>query len=296
MSNALSRREFIAGTTAFAGTFSLLAPQTFAAEGSSPAASGLDFPLVDYHAHLDEVITLEKALELSKERGVKFGIVEHAGTKENKYRNLISDDAGMKRYLAMLEGKPVYKGIQAEGLDWPTCFSKEVVAQLDYVLSDALTFPEKDGRRVELWRPSVKIEDKQDFMDRYTDFNVQVIAREPIDIIANPTFLPNVLQSQHDALWTPARMKKIIDAAVKYNVAIEINSNYRLPRLNFLKLAKEAGARFSFGSNIHGLDVGKLDYCTEMAKALGLKRADIFSPAPPGKKPIEIRKLEGPAK
>jgi histidinol phosphatase-like PHP family hydrolase len=290
MSNSISRRGFLAGAMAGAGAFSVAHKKTSAGEGLVSKGIEGDISLVDYHVHLDQVVTLEKALQLSKERGVKFGIVEHAGTKENKYANLISDDEGMKRYIAMLEGKPVCKGIQAEGLDWLTCFSKEVVAQLDFVLSDALTFPEKDGKRVELWR-TVKIEDKQDFMDRYTDFNVQVIAREPIDILANPTFLPNVLKAEHDALWTPARMKKIIDAAVKHNVAIEINSNYRLPRVAFLKMAKQDGARFSFGSNIHGLDVGKLDYCVEVVKELGLKREDIFTPAPAGKKPIEIRKF-----
>jgi histidinol phosphatase-like PHP family hydrolase len=289
MNKQISRRGFLAGAASVAGAFAMVPEKAFGQAGLDSKGKELDFPLVDYHVHLDQVVTLEKALQLSKERGVKFGIVEHAGTKENRYPNLISDDEGMKRYVAMLAGKPVYRGIQAEGLDWPTCFSKEVVAQLDYVLSDALTFPEKDGRRVELWRPSVKIEDKQDFMDRYTDFNVQVIAREPIDILANPTLLPNVLKDEHDALWTPARMEKIIEAAVKHRVAIEINSNYRLPRPAFLKLAKKAGVKFSFGSNIHGLDVGKLDYCVEMAKELGLKRADIFTPAPPGEKPIQRR-------
>jgi len=291
MSKPIARRRFLGGVAAMAAASPALLRSSFAGESPAAQGEGLDFPLVDYHVHLDQVVTLEKALELSSQRGVKFGIVEHAGSKENQYANLISDDEGMKRYLARLEGKPVYKGIQAEGLNWPTCFSKEVVARLDYVLSDALTFPEKDGQRVELWKMGVKIEDKQDFMDRYTDFNVAVIAREPIDIIANPTFLPALLQKEFDELWTPARMEKIIAAAVKYNVAIEINSNYNLPRPAFLKMAKQAGAKFSFGSNIHGLGVGQLDYCVEMAKALGLKRADIFTPAPPGKKPIEIRKF-----
>lgn len=259
--------------------------------GMPAGSNALDFPLVDYHVHLDSVVTLEKAVALSKERGVKFGIVEHAGSKENKYAGLLSTDEDLKRYIAMLEGKPVYKGIQAEGLDWMHCFSKETVAQLDYVLSDALTFPEKDGRRVELWRPWVKVDDKQDFMDRYTEFNVQVMAQEPIDILANPTFLPGCIAGDYDALWTPERMKKIIDAAVKYGVAIEINSRYRLPSLSFLKMARQAGARFSFGSNIHGLDVGKRDYCLEMAQELGLNRRHIFTPAPAGKKPVQVRKF-----
>lgn len=283
MAKRFSRRSLLAGIGS-AGTLSRL-------NGARSVAAGDAIQLVDYHVHLDDVVTLEKALQLSKERGVRFGIVEHAGTKANRYPGLLSTDEDMKRYLAMLEGKPVLRGIQAEGLDWMTCFSKEVVAQLDYVLSDALTFPEKDGRRVELWRPSVRVEDKQDFMDRYTEFNVQVIAREPLDILANPTFLPDCIVKEYDALWTPARMKKIIAAAVRYNVAIEINSRYRLPSMAFLKLARKAGARFSYGSNIHGLDVGKLDYCLEAAKELGLKREEVFTPAPRGRKPIEIRRF-----
>ena len=48
-------------------------------------------------------------------------------------------------------GKGVYKGVQAEWTDWMTCFSPEVLAQLDYVLTDAMTFPGKDGQRVKLW-------------------------------------------------------------------------------------------------------------------------------------------------
>ena len=91
-------------------------------------------------------------VERSRETGVKFGIVEHAGTKANRYPHLISNDEQMTAYLAKLEGKPVLRGIQAEGVDWMTCFSKETLAKLDYVLSDALTLPEKNGSRTEIWR------------------------------------------------------------------------------------------------------------------------------------------------
>jgi hypothetical protein len=39
------------------------------------------------------------------------------------------------------------------------------------------------------------------------------------------------------------------------------------------------------------LDVGKLDYCVETIKKLGLTKKEIFTPAPRGKKPIEIRRF-----
>jgi histidinol phosphatase-like PHP family hydrolase len=84
-------------------------------------------------------------------------------------------------------------------------------------------------------------------------------------------------------------MEKIIEAAARYQVAIEINSRYRLPSEEFLKLAHKAGVKFSFGSNIHGPDVGRPDYCLGMADKLGLGPRDLFEPAPAGAKPIQRR-------
>ena len=116
------------------------------------------------------------------------------------------------------------------------------------------------------------------------------MAREPLDILANTSWLPAPLAAQWEVYWTPARSQKVIAAALKYGVALEISSSYHLPKLPFLKLAKAAGAKFSFGSNGRYPNMGKLDYCLEMVKALGLTRADIFTPAPPGKKAVERRK------
>jgi len=248
--------------------------------------------LVDYHAHIDAVGTLEALLEISRSKGVKFGVVEHAGDrKQHRYRGLLANDQELNGYLARLEGKACFKGIQAEGLDWMKCFSRQAVARLDYVLSDALTFPEKDGTLVRLWTPEARIEDPQDFMERYTAFNVRVIETEPIDILANPLFLPAKIEHQAESLWTQERMQRIVRAAAAKRVAIEINARYRLPSPKFLKLARAAGVKFSFGSNAHGPDVGDLKYGREMVKELGLRRSDVFSPAPSGKKPIQVRAL-----
>jgi len=270
----------------------------FAGALLAAAARPAELPRVDYHVHLDERITLEAALEISRRRGVRFGIVEHAGRPELGYRGMLSRDEDLRRYLDLLAGKPVYRGIQAEGLDWTECFSPGLVAELDYVLTDALTVPRRvlsgDPREetplIKLWTPAAKsIEDPQGFMDRYAEFHVEVMRREPIDILANPTFLPAALEKDHAALWTRPRMEKIIEAARRYQVAIEINTRYRLPSETFLRLARKAGVKFSFGSNIHGPDVGRLDYALEMAEKLGLGPSDLFAPAPPGAKPIQRR-------
>jgi histidinol phosphatase-like PHP family hydrolase len=282
-----SRRQFLGATLSATGA--ALAAGRLQAADPPGKDTGLDFPLVDYHVHRDNT-TVDKLLEISRRRGVKFGIVEHAGGKENKYPIVLSNDDELKAYIASLDGKPVYKGVQAEWIDWMTFFSRDVIAQLDYVLTDAWTVRGPDGKRQKMWEGGFTVGEKQKFMDTFVDFHVEIMSTEPIDILANPTWLPGAITKEHDELWTTARMQKVIDAAVKYIVAIEINSQYRLPRMAFLKLAKEAGVKFSFGTNIRGPEVGKLDWSIDTAKKLGLTRKNMFTPAPPGKKPVERRK------
>jgi len=192
----------------------------------------------------------------------------------------MSNDDQLRAWVRSLDGKPVFKGMQAEHINWMSPFSKQAVAELDYVLSDALTMPDKSGALVKIYVPEFRCDDAQDFMDRYVDFHLEVLATEPLDILANPTFLPVVLQSQFDALWTERRMRIVIDAVVKHRVAIEINSRYRVPHLPFLQMAKAAGAKFSFGSNEHGAEkLGNIDYCVEMYRKLDLTMGHFFRPA-----------------
>ncbi len=290
MNNLISRRSFLRRSTAVCAT--AVMPGQLIAAASEPAEVSLDFPLMDLHVHLDNS-TIEKVLDLPAARNVKFGIVEHAGTKENKYPVVLSNDAELKARNATLEGKPVFKGIQAEWTDWMGCFSREALAQLDFVLTDAMTFPGKDGQRVKLWEPRVEervdMRDKEEFMDRYVDWHVEILSKQPIDILANVSWLPAPLADDYEKYWTAARMQKVIEAAVKFRVAIEISSSFKLPRLSFLRAARAAGAKFCFGSNGRYPAMGRLDYSVQMAKELGLKRPDIFTPAADGEKAIQRR-------
>ena len=147
-SPSVSRRWFLGGSTAALAAATLAG--TRASEERPAVGTDEAMPLVDLHAHLDNS-SIDPVVRLARQRGVRLGIVEHAGTKENKYPVVLSSDDELKAYLKMLDGKGVYKGVQAEWTDWMTCFSPAVLAQLDYVLTDAMTFPGRDGRRVKLW-------------------------------------------------------------------------------------------------------------------------------------------------
>jgi hypothetical protein len=265
----------------------------FVADGQIPAADAksdkpgplpvIDFPLVDYHVHLKGGLTLDEAIEISKKNGVKFGIAQNCGLGFP-----VTDDEGARRFIKELRNKPVYVGMQAEGREWLKLFSKEVIVEFDYVLTDALTFTDNDSRRTRLWmKDEVHIDDKQAFMDMYVDKIVSIISNEPIDIFANATFLPEVIAAEYDTLWTKERAGKVIDAAVKNKVAIEINARYHIPSPAFIRQAKKAGAKFSLGTNNGDKELGNLEYCRRMIKECDLKEKDFFTPKPPGQKPVQ---------
>ena len=235
-----------------------------------------NFPVVDYHVHLKTGLTLEQALAQSRRDGIAYGIAFNGGLF-----NPVTDDAGAIRFYESLRGKPCFCAMQAEGREWTGMFSRKTVALFDYVFTDAMTWTDNRGKRLRLWIPEElgTIPDAQEFMDTLVTRAVGILENEPIDIYANPTFLPPALATDYDRLWTEARMKRVIDAAVGHHVAIELNDRYKIPSPAFVKLAKAAGCKFSFGSNNTGpSDLRRSEYGLKMVQECRLSWQDFFVP------------------
>jgi hypothetical protein len=234
-----------------------------------------NFPVINLHTHLKGGLTLEEALAQSRVTGVFFGLAVNCGLNF-----AVTNDACVKAALEPFKGQPVFVGMQAEGREWVKMFSREAISQFDYVITDAMTIVDDLGRRMRLWINDEvpRIEDKQAFMDMLVDRTVKILSTEPINIYVNPTYLPAQIAAEYDQLWTEPRMKRVVDAARASGIAIEINSKAHLPSPAFLKLAKAAGCKFTFGTNNTDRDIGRLDYCFAMLKELGLRWQDIWVP------------------
>jgi hypothetical protein len=237
--------------------------------------SAANYPVVNYHVHLKGGLKLEEALAASRQTGVFYGIAVNCGLNFS-----VTNDAGIDDYLKTMQGQPAFVAMQAEGREWVNLFSKEAVGRFDYVFTDAMTIFDDRGRRMRLWIPNEvpEIKEPQAFMEMLVDRTVKILNTEPIDIYVNPTFLPDAIASEYDRLWTEERMKRVIAAAASRKVAIEINNRYRLPSPAFLRLAKAAGCKFTFGTNNADRDIGRLDYCFQMVKEVGLGWQDMWVP------------------
>jgi hypothetical protein len=245
-----------------------------------------NYPVVDYHVHLKGGLTIDQALANSRRLGIFYGIAINCGLGFP-----VHDDASVHDYLETMKGQPCYVALQGEGREWMTLTSPESVARFDYCFTDAMTFRDTTGfrRRLFIKEEMGDLSDPQAFMEMYVS-RIEGVMHEPIDIYVNPTFLPEPIRSQYDALWTPERMKKVIDAAIENDVAIEINNRYKIPSTTFIKAAKAAGAKFSFGTNNAEAELGRLEYPIQMVMECGLKWQDIFVPKPAGQKPIQVKK------
>ena len=244
-----------------------------------------NYPLVDYHVHLKSGLTLEQVLAKARRDGIQCGLAVNCGKGFP-----VQDDESAQRFVESLKGQPVHIAMQGEGREWTAMFSRKAVALFDYVFSDSMTWTDNHGKRMRTWIPGEvgTIADPQEFMDTLVDRTVGILDREPIDIYVNPTFIPEVIAKDYDRLWTEDRMKKVIDAAVRNSVAIEINDRYRLPSAAFITMAKAAGSKFSFGTNNgSAADLGRCEYGLQMVEACKLRWQDFFVPAPLGSRAVD---------
>ena len=203
-----------------------------AAAAALPAAaqtspSGLDFPLEDYHVHLNS-LTIDQVAATSRERGVKYGVLEHAGTKENEYPVVLSNDKELLGWIEKLKDKGVYIGAQAEWIDWVPCFSKEVLAQLDYVLTDSWTVRDANGKRIKAFSAAYDPgNDPEAFMKWYVDWIVEILETTPLDIWSHPMWVTRKFSADLEKMWTEERMRRVVLCCKNTNTAVEIDSSVK---------------------------------------------------------------------
>jgi len=232
-----------------------------------------DFPVLDYHVHLKGGLTKEAAAKQSRKTGINYVIAPNCGVGFP-----ITNDKQIFDYLDTMRTQPFILAMQAEGREWLTTFSQQARDEFDFVFTDALTFTDNKGRRTRLWiKEETWIENEQQYMDMIVD-RICMVLEEPVDVYVNPCYLPDQMSNRYDEFWTEARMNKFVDALTKSGKALEINELYNIPNKAIIMKAKEAGVKFTFGTNNVVPEVSKLEYSIKMKKECGLTAKDMYRP------------------
>jgi len=236
-----------------------------------------EFPWIDFHGHLKGGLTMDQACQHARANGFNYGIAANCGLKFP-----VTNDSTLISYLQSIRKEPVFKAMQCEGREWVTLFTPDAVAGFDYIFTDAMTWTDHKGRRLRLWMPNETfVDNDQEFMDMLVGKIENIMDGEPVDIYVNPTFIPAQLQPRYEELWTKERMDRVINALLRNQVALEINARYKIPSIAFIKKAKAAGVKFTFGTNnTKNDDLYRLEYCLKVIREVGLTAEDMFLPRP----------------
>ena len=224
-------------------------------------------PLTDYHIHIRGGMTPEKALNWAKQSGIRSGVLENHGRGWT-----LSDNATLKAFIEDVQKYPeLLIGIQVNDRDWFKTIDPELLKKLDFILADTMIM---EGQK--LWfEQEYEIGDENAWLERYFNHCMAVV-NEPITILANPTYLPNKIKHRYDEFWTEDRMGKLIDAAVKNNVAMEIQAGTEFPNKKFMELALKKGAKISIGRNNHDDKPNELKRSLDWLEELGVKAENML--------------------
>jgi len=244
-----------------------------------------NFPLIDFHVHLKDGITIDEIVAISQAKGINYGVAANCGL-----RFPVTNNSELNSYLNSIQHAPIFKGMQAEGREWMTLFSPDTAARFEYIFTDAMTWTNNNGKRLRLWiKEETEVGDPEMFMEELVS-KIEKILEEPIDIYVNATYIPDEIHDMYSELWTNERMERVIKGLVKNNVAFEISARYKLPSIEFVKKAKAAGVKFTFGTNNMVRADLEYAYCFKVMQEVGLTPFDMWMPRKPGERKIQNMK------
>jgi histidinol phosphatase-like PHP family hydrolase len=243
----------------------------------------------DLHLHTDMSdgdLPLERVVEIASERGVQLGIADHVSTRN--VARFIADEERLRAYFAALEEYPVFRSGE---FCWCDTLWRDLPAELmdrfDYRVGSNHGFYLPDGTFGSPWweeLPEPWRSRPQEVMDAMVDNLCEMVRTMPIHIAAHSTLTPPALyalEADVHAWWTEEREDRWVDAVVASGVALEISNRYRLPHDRLLVKAREAGARFSLGSDGHTeRQVARLDWAAQTARRVGVTDRQLFIPEP----------------
>jgi len=233
------------------------------------------FPITDLHVHCKGGFTVEDAVKKSKAENISYGLVTNVGIGFPVHSDIQIDSV-----IASYRNYPQFLiGMQAEGREWLNNFSKESISKFDYVFTDAMTFTDAKGRRNRIWiKDETWIDNEEEFMNYLVNTIVKILSTEPINMYVNPTYLPEQMAGRYDSFWTEERMDRVIKAAKDHHIAIEINNRFKIPSAKFITRAKNAGVKFTVGTNNMDSNFGGAAYAIEMINKCHLAQSDFYQP------------------
>lgn len=227
--------------------------------------------IADLHTHTvfsDGRLSPQEVLQIASDKGYRVGLADHCGPGNFQ---LDSQDR-FEKYLSAIQDLPVYRAVELDlGRDIPVL--PEDLKRCHYLIGGV-----HSAGPMDFFDPHITKVDLARLLDEMLEIIGRQSQKYSYDILAHPGLLPCNFREQKNAITDGWRIK-LVELALKCNLAIELSSRWLVPDFKLAAMAKEARLKFSLGSDGHGADkMCRLDYSLELAKKLDLSDRDLFWP------------------
>jgi histidinol phosphatase-like PHP family hydrolase len=227
--------------------------------------------IADLHTHTtfsDGKLKPREVVRIAEQKGYLVGLADHCGPGNFQ----LDTEKRFGEYLEALSDLPAYKAVELDlGRDIPVPVEK--LKRCDYLIGGVHSVG-----AVDFFDPTVDHIDINALMWQSLETIEEKALKYRFDILAHPGLLPQNYRDrgvEHSKAWRA----RLVELAKKCGFALEISSRWFSSDLELAAMGKEAGLKFSLGSDGHKTEsMCRLDYSLGLAETLGLKEEDLFWP------------------
>lgn len=240
------------------------------------------YDLHTHTTHSDGQGSIADLVAVAGSKGYGLGISDHL------YCGGMDTEKDVLAYLEELEKYPVLKGCEAN-MGENYSHSESIISRFDYVIASVHAAPDLMGKSMPLslyfgkragedciWENPFCMGRSEKYLTALLPIIEQTMQTQRMDIYGHCTVLPfceHLAGSKFLIDWE----NELIALCKKYQVALEISGLWKEPGLAMIRRGKEAGIKFTLGSDCHlKPDICDLDYAIEMVGKAGLTESDFL--------------------
>jgi histidinol phosphatase-like PHP family hydrolase len=207
-----------------------------------------NLPKTDCHLHTswtDGAATVEEVYRTAVETGLKAILYsEHSRKTSTDWFGKFADEV---RNLSQFPCK-AYVGteVKVESRDGDIDTNAEISGRCDFVMASVHRFINENGKTMQFSETDPELSVELEY-----SLSWAVLQNPQVDILGH---MFGMSYKRFGQKPSETKIKELIARAAKFEVAIEINSNYHPSALNMLRWCQEYDAKICFGSNAHLLN------------------------------------------
>jgi putative hydrolase len=230
---------------------------------------------MDLHVHSEYSHgkgSIQEIIKAGIARHLDFlAITEHVRSQSPWFETFLSDIQTSRKGQAI----NVFSGIESKVLDFNGKLdaTEKMIQTAELVVASVHRIPSVHNMNGELTLEKIN-QNKAHITDLYLQALGGIASNPKIDIVGHPFHLLKAIGVERVTRDRKIEIAKLFSTSKK---AVEVNSCYRVPDLEFLKICLKEGVKISIGSDAHRIeDVGNVKWSTRLLEKAGGTAKDII--------------------